>query len=377
VAPICWALLLINVALNSCPVLLHAHDFAAGHVEALLAPFANTRIQLVAKPQCVDMNGRGASRSALILGGSRTAPTNNVAFHRSIGVLQPTVDQLIAQSSSDPLGAPLLPTIPGGASMPLPPAPRRAPEAKAPEPVVDGANLVEGTGKFSGMILIPAGPFEMGSPDGEGRPDERPPRQVFVKDFYIAKQPVTVQDYCRFLKSKGETSREGSPRIKLDSPDCPVVKNGNSCRPKDGFADKPVVCVSWYGAMEYAEWVGGRLPTAAEREKAALLTTPHPPEDRLVFHQRDGFAPLSMTAPGVSEVSGMFGVVWEWCSDWYSRDYYSQSQANNPTGPALGEEKEIRGGSWVSPESSWRIRNRHKASPRGYFRTVGFRIVKD
>ena len=287
------------------------------------------------------------------------------------------LDRILAQSSPDPLGAPLLPAVPGGASMPLPPAVRREPAAKTPEPVVDGANLVEGTGKFSGMILIPAGTFEMGSPDGEGRPDERPLHEVFVKDFYIAKQPVTVQDYCLFLKSKGESSRDGSPRIKLDSPDCPVVKSGNSYRPKDGFADKPVVCVSWYGAIEYAEWVGGRLPTAAEREKAALLTTPHPPKDRLVFHQSEGIAPVSMAAPGVREVSGMFGSVWEWCSDWYSRDYYSQSQVNNPSGSALGEEKEIRGGSWVSPESSWRIRNRHKASPRGYFRTVGFRIVKE
>ena len=151
--------------------------------------------------------------------------------------------------------------------MPLPPAPLRAPVTKTPEPVIDGANLVDGTGKYSGMILIPAGPFEMGSPEGEGRPDERPQHQVFVKDFYIAKQAVTVQDYCRFLKFKGENSREGSPRIKLDSPDCPVVKSGNSYRPKDGFADKPMVCVSWYGAIEYAEWVGGRLPTAADARK--------------------------------------------------------------------------------------------------------------
>ena len=188
---------------------------------------------------------------------------------------------------------------------------------------------------------------------------------------------MTVQEYCRFLKSQGENSRDGSPRIRLDSPDCPVVKNGNSYRPKDGFADKPVVCVSWYGAVEYAEWVSGRLPTAAEREKAALLTTPHPPKDRLVFHPRNELAPVSESSQGVREVSGMFGAVWEWCADWYSRDYYSQSQASNPTGPALGEEKEIRGGSWVAPESSWRIGNRHKAGPRGYFRTVGFRIVKD
>ena len=98
----------------------------------------------------------------------------------------------------------------------------------------------------------------MGSLEGEGRPDERPNHQVFEKDFYIAKQPVTAQDYCRFLKSQGEISREGSARIKLDSPDCPVVKSGNAYKPKDGFADKPVVCVSWYGATEYAEWVGGR-----------------------------------------------------------------------------------------------------------------------
>ncbi|MGO9118362.1 MAG: formylglycine-generating enzyme family protein [Desulfomonilaceae bacterium] len=287
------------------------------------------------------------------------------------------LDQFLAQSLLDSADVPLLPAVPGGGSVPLPPSIRREPSAKTSEPVVNGNNLVDGTGKYSGMLLIPGGTFEMGSPEGKGRPDERPNHQVFVKDFYIAKQDVTAQDYCGFLKSQGENSRDGSARIKLDSPDCPVVKSGNAYKPKDGFADKPVVCVSWYGATEYAEWVGGRLPTAAEREKAALLTTPHPPADRLVFHQRTGILPVSLAAPGVREISGMFGNVWEWCSDWYSRDYYAQSQANNPTGPALGEEKEIRGGSWVSPESSWRIRNRHKASPRGYFRTVGFRVVKD
>ncbi len=286
-------------------------------------------------------------------------------------------NHFLAQSTSDSGDVPLLPAVPGGGSVPLPPSIRRESPAKTSEPVVNGNNLVDGTGKYLGMLLIRGGTFEMGSQEGEGRPDERPNHQVFVKDFYIAKQQVTAQDYCRFLKSQGENSRDGSARIKLDSPDCPVVKSGNTYKPKDGFADKPVVCVSWYGATEYAEWVGGRLPTAAEREKAALLTTPQPPIDRLVFHQGPGILPVSMSAPGLRGITGMFGNVWEWCSDWYSRDYYAQSQVNNPTGPALGEEKEIRGGSWVSPESSWRIRNRHKASPRGYFRTVGFRVVKD
>ena len=60
-----------------------------------------------------------------------------------------------------------------------------------------------------------------------------------------------------------------------------------------------------------------------------------------------------------------------------TRDYYAQSPGPNPTGPFLGRDKVIRGGSWASPECSKRIQNRHKAVPRGFYRTVGFRIVKD
>jgi formylglycine-generating enzyme len=227
------------------------------------------------------------------------------------------------------------------------------------------------------MVLIPVGSFEMGSLNGEGRPDERPRHQVFVKDFYIAKHEVTVAQYCRFLQKEGEISRDGSPRVRLDSPDCPIVKSGKNFRPKNGLAEMPVVCVSWYGAAEYAEWAGGRLPTAAEREKAALLTTLYPPMDRLDLQRRQGASTVSEAVPGVRGMTGMVGNVWEWCSDWYSGDYYGQSPSANPAGPALGQEKEIRGGSWAAPESSTRIQNRHKACPRGYFRTVGFRIVKD
>ena len=65
------------------------------------------------------------------------------------------------------MDVPLLPAIPGGGSVPLPPAVRREPAAKTPEPVVDGANLVEGTGKFSGMLLIPGGRFRNGEPGTE------------------------------------------------------------------------------------------------------------------------------------------------------------------------------------------------------------------
>jgi formylglycine-generating enzyme required for sulfatase activity len=217
----------------------------------------------------------------------------------------------------------------------------------------------------------------MGSSDGEGRVDEHPRHQVYVKDFYIAKHEVTAKEYCRFLDREGLAGKDGVPRVNLACPDCPVVKVGKNFQPSEGMDDKPMVCVSWYGAQDYAQWAGGRLPTAAEWEKAALLSTPSPPGDFLGIVPRESSAPVAIAVPGVRGVTGLVGNAWEWCSDWYARDYYSASPSSDPVGPSLGEEKEIRGGSWASTEAARRISNRHSAPPLGYYRTVGFRIVKD
>jgi formylglycine-generating enzyme required for sulfatase activity len=227
------------------------------------------------------------------------------------------------------------------------------------------------------MVLIPAGTFVMGSPDNEGRPDEHPAKRVAQKEFYLSKHDVTAREFCEFLNSQGENARDGIPRIKLDCAGCPIMKIGKVFKPRENCADKAVVCVSWYGATDYAEWVGGRLPTSAEWERAALLATPYPSEDRLAIVSQEGSVAAQPSSAGVRGITGMTGNVWQWCSDWYSKDYYLQLPPNNPPGPALGDEKNIRGGSWASAECSRRVRNRHKAHPRGYFRTVGFRVVKD
>jgi formylglycine-generating enzyme required for sulfatase activity len=282
------------------------------------------------------------------------------------------------QSAPDIFDCPFLPGCPGGTPIPLPPYPKPEPKPNAPAaPSLNGDNLVEGIGKYSGMVLIPAGPFDMGSAQSEGRPDERPIHKVFLKDFYIAKHDVTTADFCKSLNAQGEVTRDGLPRVKLDSPDCPIVKIGKVFKPKQGCSDKPMVWVSWYGASDYAEWVGGRLPSSAEWEKAALLISSYRAGDYTTILPREGAVPVSIAVPGAKGVTGMTGNVWEWCSDWYSKDYYSESPVNNPLGPALGEEKNIRGGSWASAECSKRIQNRHKASPRGYYRTVGFRVAKE
>jgi formylglycine-generating enzyme required for sulfatase activity len=234
-----------------------------------------------------------------------------------------------------------------------------------------------GLGKYRDMVLVSSGPFDMGSPADQGRPDERPNHQVSLKSFHIAKCPVSVVEYCEFLNKSGLPSREGQPRVKVDAPDCPIVQNADYFRPKKGFEDKPMIYVSWYGAAEYAEWIGCRLPTEAEWEKAALATTSQPPKDVLTLNGNEESASDDKPTATVKGLCLMVGDVWEWCSDWYGRGYYAESTADNPTGATTGQEKVIRGGSKVSSESSTRIQNRHKAVPSGYYRTVGFRVAKD
>ncbi len=279
----------------------------------------------------------------------------------------------------------------GNSDVPLLPGPPNAPagiplapgssSVTIPKPdgilVPDQTGLSQGSGTYEGMVLIPAGTFEMGNQETRGRIDEQPAHKVFLKDFYLGKQVITVAQYCEYLNTAGLKGKDGSPRIKIDSPHCPIVLRRNKFVPKEGEVDLPMVCVSYYGASDYAHRAGGRLPTEAEWEKAAWMTTPHPPGDSVEVLSRESSVPVESALPGFNGVTGMVGNVWQWCSDWYAADYYASCPLARPTGPALGKEKVIRGGSWASAETSRRIRNRHRAFPRGYYKTVGFRIVKD
>jgi len=279
--------------------------------------------------------------------------------------------------SRAPTEMPLLPSAPGSPPMPLPPGPTQEPPTTERNGNEVPNGVEEGSGRYDGMVFIPPGPAEIGSREGEGRLDERPRHRAFIKGFYISKQEVTAEAYCRFLNTVGLEGKAGVARVNLAHPRCPILQSSAKFAPKQGMSDLPMVCVSWYGAADYAAWAGGRLPTSAEWEKAALLLTADLPADFLTTLPRSSGVPVRIAFPGRLGVTGMVGNVWEWCSDWYEKDYYQRASPSNPIGPDLGKEKVIRGGSWASPEASKRVANRHRAFPQGYYGTVGFRVAKD
>jgi formylglycine-generating enzyme required for sulfatase activity len=117
------------------------------------------------------------------------------------------------------------------------------------------------------MVYVPAGEFEMGSTEGDS--DEQPVHDVTLDGFWIDKHEVTNAQFAAFLNEKGNQEEGGTTWLELDSDDCLIEKSGEEFRPKSGYADHPVVEVSWYGAKAYAKWVGGQLPSEAEWEYAA------------------------------------------------------------------------------------------------------------
>jgi len=253
------------------------------------------------------------------------------------------------------------------------------------------------------MVYIFAGTFMMGDETGDlnGKHDwlKIPQHEVYVDAFYMDEHEVTNEQYCKFLNStsvKDDWERwldsSGNHLIYHDWEYCKIEKSGSRFKPKSGYENHPVVSVYWHGANEYAKWVGGRLPTEAEWERAARggLVEKKYPNGNSISHNEanykgtggkdrwEGTAPVKSFAPNAYGLYDMAGNVYEWCSDYWDEDYYSKSPRNNPTGPSSGRYHVVRGGSWYNDSS--RVRCGFRLQLRlyfvhDYFNFVGFRVV--
>ncbi|HEY4248615.1 MAG TPA: formylglycine-generating enzyme family protein [Lacunisphaera sp.] len=280
------------------------------------------------------------------------------------------------------------------------------------------------------MRLIPAGEFLMGAndPDGWIADGEGPVRPIALQAFHIDACCVTNEQFNTFINATGyrtEAERFGWSfvfHLFLDRQQLAAVKHrvvgsewwcrvdGATWRHPEGPAsnikkrwDHPVVHVSWTDALTYAAWAGKRLPTEAEWECAArggLVQKSFAWGDELTPEGRhrcniwqgifptqntedDGYAgtaPAKSFKPNGYGLYNVAGNVWEWCHDWFSADFHATGPRSDPTGPAAGERKVVRGGSYLCHDSycnRYRVAARTGNTPDSSTGNIGFRCVRD
>jgi formylglycine-generating enzyme required for sulfatase activity len=238
----------------------------------------------------------------------------------------------------------------------------------------------------TGMILVEGGSYIMGF--GKGELDEVPEHTVSLNAFYIDKYEVTNKQFCDFLNAKGNQKEGGASWLEIDDEDCRIQKVSGVYKPLSGFADHPVIEISWYGARAYAKWKGKRLPTEAEWEYAAKGGTKSKKfrysgsNDPYEVAWYDANAnqqtqPVGKKKANELGIHDMSGNVWEWCSDWYEDKYYRKSPKTNPKGPPTGKYRMLRGGAWVTVKSGLRMTMRDFNFPYNCYYLNGFRCVKD
>ena len=248
------------------------------------------------------------------------------------------------------------------------------------------------------LVEVAGATFTMGHPDEpfgdygqEWKENELLPHEVTVSPFALAADEITVQTWAGFLDA---LSGGPDPDATLDRhyhPLQPVAWTGRGFEPGEDEAERPARFVSWYDATALCAWLGLRLPTEAEWELAAKGADDperrYPWEDEAVDCSRavyfTGVTPCEARpdvagsrSPAGDAPSGardMAGNVAEWVADRYGP--YGAEPQTDPTGPAEGDLRVVRGGGYREGGDSIRVTSRFGARPQDRSEGVGLRCA--
>lgn len=267
------------------------------------------------------------------------------------------------------------------------------------------------------LALIESGEFEMGTQAGQAfaKPNESLHKVAISRPFLMGAHEVTQAEYRRIMKANPSGfSADGANKAKvagIDTAAFPVdsvswfdaVEFCNKLSELDGYEPcyKMTIVQRKGGSIEKAdvEFIlknGYRLPTEAEWEyacRAGTTTRFHcgngctnqQANIRYVAsggygaattHELGRTAKVGSYAPNTWGLYDMHGNVAEWCWDWYDADYYRQSPAADPPGPAKGVQRILRGGSWMMTYENCRSATRFWHTSEEVKDYVGFRVAR-
>ncbi len=226
------------------------------------------------------------------------------------------------------------------------------------------------------LIEIPEGEFHMGAGTGM---NHSPVHNVRIDKFYMDAHEVTNSQYHKFIQA---TEHQ-----------LPMFWEIEPFRCGPNYPNHPVVGVSWQDAVDFATWIGKRLPTEAEWEYSArggLLGKNYPNGDSLEpsdgnfsLSGKNGSVEVCSYAPNGFGLYDMQGNVFEWVMDYYDANYYGSSPTSNPKGPESMSKRldginfrVIRGGGWHAGPYCNRLYFRSALPANWLDFDVGFRCAK-
>lgn len=294
----------------------------------------------------------------------------------------------------------------------------------------DYTEMIPGTTVSFGMVALPGGTFNMGSPQDEPLrdDDEGPVREVTLSPFWIGRIEVTWDEYMAFFRATGTQGRTEDQVAAGDDVDAITGATPPWGAPDQGWGkgSRPAITMTWHAANVYCRWLSKvtgkkyRLPTEAEWEYACRGETVTPyffdgdPRkftsegflrkllgsdtatiaSYIIYNKNSGAmtAEPSAVKPNPYGLRNMAGNVAEFCSDYYSEEYYATDSLRiDPKGPERGEEHVIRGGSFKSDAGDVRSASRDYTRTKAWLVTdpqmpksiwwysdcidVGFRVV--